>query len=192
MVDRHARTVSRSATGPRALVVPLEGHADHHPSRSWHARGRDDGRGCCHSGHVVAAHGVSLTVAPGWTRVRAASDGAVTDPRTLLVVGTAGVRAKQTQCQIAAYRIPANGAVVVVVGWRSLKHSGAENAKPGYAPLKKMVAVRKPSFECFGGRGTAADVVVHGAAFQVNVMVGDRASKLRVADALAVGRSFKG
>lgn len=143
------------------------------------------------SGRVVAAHGVSLTAPPEWSRAQAASDGPVTDPRTLLVVGTAGVRAKQTQCQIAAYRVPADGAVVVVVGWRSLKHSGAENAKPGYAPLTKLVAVRRPSFECFAGPGAAADVVIRGTPYQVNVMVGDRASKHRVAEALSVGRSFK-
>jgi hypothetical protein len=141
--------------------------------------------------HVVAAHGIRLTLPPAWDQVRAASDGPVTDPRTLLVVGTTGVRAKPTQCQIAAYRIPADGAVVVVVGWRSLKHSGAKNATPGYAPLKKLLTVRKPSFECFGGRGAAADIVIRGVAYQVNVMVGDRASKSRVAEALAVGRSFK-
>jgi hypothetical protein len=143
------------------------------------------------SGRVVAARGVMLTVPLGWRRVQAASDGPGTDPRTLFVVGTAGVRAKQTPCQIAAYRIPPDGAVVVVVGWRSLKRGGAENAQPGYAPLKKLVAVRRPSFECFGGRGAAADVVIHGTPFQVNVMVGDQAPRLRVTEALAVGRSFK-
>lgn len=143
------------------------------------------------SGRVVAAHGVALTVPLGWSRVQAAPDGPVTDPRTLLVVGTAGVRAKETQCQIAAYLVPADGAVVVVVGWRSLKLSGAENAKPGYAPLKKLIAVQKPSFECFAGRGAAADLVIDRRAYQVNVLVGDRASKRRVAEALAVGRSFR-
>jgi hypothetical protein len=143
------------------------------------------------SGRVVAAHGVRLTVPLAWSRVQAAPDGPVTDPRTLLVVGTTGVRAKKTQCQIAAYRVPADGAVVVVVGWRSLKYSGAEKAKPGYAPLKKLLTVRKPSFECFGGRGAAADVVIQGTAYQVNVLVGDRTSKRRVAAALAVGRSFR-
>jgi len=142
-------------------------------------------------GRVVAGHGVQLTVALGWNRVQAASDGPVTDPRTLLVVGTAQVRAKETQCQIAAYGIPADGAIVVVVGWRSLKYSGGENAKPGYALLKKLSMVRKPSFECFRGRGAAADVVIHGTAYQVNVLVGDRASESRVAEALAIGRSFK-
>lgn len=143
------------------------------------------------SGRSAAANGVMLTLPLGWSRVQAASDGPVTDPRTLLVVGTVGVRAKLTQCQIAAYRIPADGAVVVVVGWRSLKHSGAENAEPGYAQLRKLVTVHRPSFECFAGWGAAADLVIHGTAYQVNVMVGDRASKLRVAEALAVGRSFK-
>ena len=47
-----------------------------------------------------------------------------------------------------------------------------------------------PSFECFSGRGAAAQVVLGGKAYQVNVMVGDRASKQRVAEALTVTRSF--
>jgi hypothetical protein len=95
-----------------------------------------------------------------------------------------------SNCQIAAYRIPPHGAVVVVVGWRSLKNSGAEQAKPGRGPLQKLTAVRKPSFECFHGRGAAADVVLRGTAYQVNVMVGDDASNAVIAQALAVGRSF--
>jgi len=142
-------------------------------------------------GRVVAANGVRLSVPPGWGRVHAASDGPVTDPRTLLVVGTAGVRAKLTQCQIAAYRLPAGSAVVVVVGWRSLKYSGAVNAKPGYAPLKRLVAVRRPSFECFAGRGASASLALGGKAYQVNVMVGNSTSAQRIAEALAVGRSFR-
>lgn len=139
---------------------------------------------------VIAAHGVQLIVPPGWARKAAASDGPVVDPRTLVVVGTAGVRPRMSNCQIAAYRIPPRGAVVVVVGWRSLKNSGAQHAKPGRAPLTKLTAVRKPSFECFNGRGAAADVVLRGTAYQVNVMVGDRASKALIGQALAVGRSF--
>jgi len=38
--------------------------------------------------------------------------------------------------------------------------------------------------------GAAAQVVLGGKAYQVNVMVGDRASKQRVAEALTVTRSF--
>jgi hypothetical protein len=111
----------------------------------------------------------------------------VTDPRTLLVVGTAGARARPSRCQIAAYRVPPAGAVVVVVGWRT---AGAFKGT-GRAPLRKLVAVHRPSFECFRGRGAAADVVLRGRQYQVDVMVGDRASPRRVAAALAVGRSLE-
>ena len=86
-------------------------------------------------------------------------------------------------------RIPSAGAVVVVVGWKSAT-SGGGRLKPGRAPLKKLVTVTRPSFECFSGRGAAAQVVLGGKAYQVNVMVGDRASKQRVAEALTVTRSF--
>jgi hypothetical protein len=102
----------------------------------------------------------------------------------------AGVRPRTSQCQIAAYRIPAAGAVVVVVGWRSIVTAGGAPWKPGRAPLKKLVSVHRPSFECFSGRGAVAAVLLRGKPYQVNVMVGDRASKPSVAEALAVARSF--
>jgi hypothetical protein len=143
-----------------------------------------------HSGRVISAHGVRFVVPRGWQRIEAAPAGSVTDPRTLLVVGTAGVRPRTSQCQIAAYRIPAAGAVVVVVGWRSIVTAGGAPWKPGRAPLEKLVSVHRPSFECFSGRGAVADVLLHGKPYQVNVMVGDRASKQSVAKALAVARSF--
>jgi hypothetical protein len=138
------------------------------------------------SGRGVTAHGVRLTVPADWERVHAAPDAPVTDPRTLLVVGTAGVHARPSRCQIAAYRVPPAGAVVVVVGWRTADGS----ASTGRAQLQKLVAVRRPSFECFGGRGAVADVVLGGRQYQVDVMVGDHASARRVGQALAVGRSF--
>jgi hypothetical protein len=63
-------------------------------------------------GDVISANGVQVWAPAGWHRVASAGDGPVTDPRTLVVVGTAGVRPYLTQCQIAAYRIPPAGAVV--------------------------------------------------------------------------------
>ena len=53
----------------------------------------------------------------GWAKVDRAPS-AITDPRTLLVVGTKGTRAIDTDCQVATYRVPVDGAVVVVIGWR--------------------------------------------------------------------------
>jgi len=52
-------------------------------------------------------------------------------------------------------------------------------------------SVRRPSFECFSGRGAVADLVLDGKAYQVNVMVGSCASARVVEQALAVGRSFE-
>jgi len=149
------------------------------------------GLGCAGAGgRVVSSHGVQVVVPKGWERVRPADDSPVTDPRTLLVVGTAGVHAKPSQCEIAAYRIPTSGAVVVMVGWKSVATAGGVAAKPGRAPLKKLVAVTRPSAECFAGRGAAADVLIGGKPYQVSVLVGDGATKQRVAQALAVARSF--
>src|SRR3954453_8650043 len=124
---------------------------------------------------TVRAHGVALTVPAGWHRVAPAPDGAVDDPRTLLVVGTAGATAKLRHCQIAASRVPANGAVVVVVGWRTAT-SGGGHMRPGPRPLRALTNVRPPRFECFSGRGAAVSLALGGKAYQVNVLVGDDAS----------------
>ena len=142
------------------------------------------------SSGTVSARGVALTVPAGWHRVAAAGDGPVTDPRTLLVVGTAGIAPKSSQCQIAAYRVPARGAVVVIVGWKSAT-SGGGRMKPGRWPLKRLTSVRRPSFECFEGRGAVASLVLGGKAYQVNVMVGSSTSAQQIAEALRVARSFR-
>jgi hypothetical protein len=142
------------------------------------------------SDQTVRAHGVALTVPGAWHRVASVGDGSVTDPHTLLVVGTAGVTPKATQCQIAAYRVPTHGAVVVVLGWKTAT-SGGGRMKPGRWPLRAMKSVKRPSFECFAGRGAAASLALGGKAYQVNVMVGDATSPPQIAEALAVGRSFR-
>jgi hypothetical protein len=138
---------------------------------------------------LISSHGVRVVVPPGWQPVEPAGDGNVVDPRTVLVVGTAGVKPRSSQCQIAAYRVQPAGAVVVVVRWKTLT-SGGGDGETGRAPLRKLLRVTRPSFECFGGRGAAVDLGLRGHAYQVNVLVGDRASERRVAQALRVARSL--
>jgi hypothetical protein len=145
---------------------------------------------CSGSGkHVVSANGARLTVPRGWQRIPPAAN-SVTDPRTLLVVGTAGARGKRSRCEQAAYNVPASGAVVLVLGWSSVEAAGGA-PPPGRGPLRQLVSVTKPTFECFSGRGAAADVLLAGRRYQVGVLVGDRATRARVQDALAVARSFE-
>jgi hypothetical protein len=79
---------------------------------------------------------------------------------------------------------------VVIVGWKNAT-SGGGPMKPGRRPLERMTSVRRPSFECFAGRGAAVSLALGGRAYQVNVMVGDSATARDVAKALAVGRSFR-
>jgi hypothetical protein len=138
--------------------------------------------------HTVAANGVALRIPPGWTCVQSAGDGNVIDPRTVLVVGTHGVRPRGSQCQVAHYRVPAAGAVVVVVAWKN-ETSGGGRPPRSRRPLA-TIRIRRPSFECYSGRGGAAQLSLGGRAFQVNVMVGDRASRARIDQALAVAHSF--
>jgi hypothetical protein len=136
---------------------------------------------------VVSANGVRFVVPHGWHRVTPWGDASIDDPKTKLVVGTAGVVRRLSSCQITSYRVPAYGAVVVVVGW---KKEGTTPNRSGRAPLRALRTVRRHTFECFAGRGAAVQVTLGGRVYQVNVMVGDRASRRVVAQALAVGRSF--
>lgn len=138
-------------------------------------------------GSTISANGVQVWAPAGWHRVASAGDGPVTDPRTLLVVGTPGVRPHLTRCQIAAYPIPAGGAVVVIVGWKSANG----DTRLGTKELARMTTVKRSIFECFNGRGAVATVVLGQREYQVNVMVGDRASNRQIAEALDVAHSFR-
>jgi len=127
--------------------------------------------------------GVELELPAGWEKVVPARGTTVGDPQTLLVIGTDGVRAVESDCQVSSYRVPANGAVVVVIGWRDAVGNS------GFLPLSAL-KLRRGTFECFAGRGAVAQVTRRNRDFQVNVMVGDRASAETVEDALAAARSF--
>lgn len=148
------------------------------------------GAAAANAADTIAGIGVKVTAPRTWQRVQFLGEDNVVDPHTVLVAGTQGVRASLTSaCQIAAYRVPADGAVVVVVRWRTVT-SGGGRPTSGRAPLKALTHVRRPSFECFNGRGAAAQLSLRGHAYQVNVMVGNQATPKTVAQALAVARSF--
>jgi hypothetical protein len=126
--------------------------------------------------------GAQLVLPAGWAKLTPATD-PVDDPRTLLVIGTEGARAIETPCQVSSYRVPADGAVVVVIGWKD-SVGGAS-----FLPLSAL-KLRRGTFECFAGRGAVARVTRRERDFQVNVMVGDRAEPETIADALEAARSF--
>jgi hypothetical protein len=139
---------------------------------------------------VIRRGGVEVKAPGAWRLIMPAGEASFTDPKTVLVAGSPGVTASLTSsCQVAAYRLPADGAVVVIVRWRTVT-SGGGRPPTGRAPLKSLTRVSRPSFECFNGRGAAAQLALRGHAYQVNVMVGDRASIRRIEQALAVARSF--
>jgi hypothetical protein len=134
----------------------------------------------------LKANGVVVRAPAGWALLDPADPGAVVDPRTVLVAGTDGVAARRSDCQVAAYRVPADGAVVVVLRWAGKAPDGVSTDRATLADLK----LRRPYFECFDGRGAAAQIALRGRAYQVNLMVGDRATPKTVQSALAVARSF--
>jgi hypothetical protein len=131
---------------------------------------------------TLRAQSVQLTAPSGWLRIDPA-ESSTTDPRTLLVVGTKGARAIETDCQVSSYRVPPDGAIVVVIGWKP-PSSGVT-----LLPLSSM-RLRRETFECFDGRGAVGQLIRGGRDYQVNVMVGDRAEADVVSDALDVARSF--
>ena len=131
---------------------------------------------------VARAGGVQLTLPGGWAKVVPARESR-DDPRTLLVIGTDGVRAIDSDCQVSSYRVPADGAVIVVIGWRDSIGGSS------FMPLSGM-KLRRGTFECFAGRGAVGRVTRRDRDFQVNVMVGDRASNATIDDALDAARSL--
>ena len=69
---------------------------------------------------VIARNGVTLHAAQTWNLI-APGDAGIVDPTTVLVAGSPGARPlPNARCQIAAYRVPPTGAVVVVVRWRTI------------------------------------------------------------------------
>src|SRR4051794_40534279 len=105
---------------------------------------------------TLASRGVLLKVPDGWSRVTRAVDGNVVDPRTVLVAGTQGVRRRPSRCQVAAYRIPPTGAVVVVIAWRTETSGGG--VPPRLRKPLRALKLKRSSFECFKGRGGAAQL----------------------------------
>lgn len=134
-------------------------------------------------GENVRANGVVLALPEGWERVLPVRDDRTDDPRTLLVIGTDGVRLIETDCQVSSYRVPPEGAAVVVIGW----HDSVGGSV--FLPLSGL-KLRRGTFECFAGRGAVARVTRRERDFQVNVMVGDRADAAMIADAFEAARSF--
>ncbi len=135
------------------------------------------------SAEIARGGGIELTLPAGWAKVLPAKQTPSAEPQTLLVIGSDGVRAVDTDCQVSSYRVPSDGAVVVVIGWRD------SIGREGFLPLHAM-KLRRGTFECFTGRGGVAQLTRRNRDFQVNVMVGDRAEPGTIADALEAARSF--
>ncbi len=134
------------------------------------------------AGVVARSGGVQLTRPDGWSKV-VSRDSRVGDPRTLLVIGTDGVKGIDSDCQVSSYRVPSDGAVVVVIGWRD------SVGGTGLLPLSAM-KLRRGTFDCFAGRGAVGRLTRRDRDFQVNVMVGDRATAATIDAAFDAVKSF--
>jgi hypothetical protein len=134
---------------------------------------------------VLRSGTVTVRAPADWDLVAYADTAAIVDPRTVLVAGTEGVAPRRSDCQVAAYRIPADDAVVVILRWSGKAPEWVTTDRDVLADLK----LRREYFECWDGRGAAAQIAIKGRAYQVNVMVGDRASAKTISAALAVARS---
>jgi hypothetical protein len=135
---------------------------------------------------LLRVNGVGVRAPDGWDLVTPAGAGPDTDPRTVLVAGTEGVVPRRSECHVAAYRVPADGAVIVVLRSAGKAPESFPTDRDALADLR----LRREYFECFDGRGVAAQIAIRGRAYQVNLMVGDRATVRDVEQAFAVVRSF--
>jgi hypothetical protein len=134
------------------------------------------------AGDVARAGGVQLSLPDGWSKV-VSRDTSADDPRTLLVIGTDGVKAVDSSCQVSSYRVPSDGAVIVVIGWRD------SIGGTSLLPLSAM-KLRRGTFDCFAGRGAVGRLTRRDRDFQLNVMVGDRATQATVDAAFDAVKSF--
>jgi hypothetical protein len=134
------------------------------------------------TGDVARAAGVQLALPDGWSKVVSRDTGA-DDPRTLLVIGTDGVKPIDSECQVSSYRVPSDGAVVVVIGWHD------SMGGTSLLPLSAM-KLRRGTFDCFAGRGAVGRLTRRDRDFQLNVMVGDRASTATIDAAFDAVKSF--
>jgi hypothetical protein len=135
---------------------------------------------------TIEGNGISLRVPTEWVRVVRADAGSVAEPHTFLVAATQGVRPIETDCLASSYRVPADGAAVVVIGWK-------RKLSTHYVGGRENLFVRELErgyFDCFAGRGIAAQIDLDGRTYQVNVLVGDRADRSTMVDALAAARSL--
>lgn len=141
---------------------------------------------------VVRSNGVRLSIPTAWRVLKPAPAPYISDPKPLLVVGTAGVHGKQkSECPLIAYLVPLHGAAVVVVGWNSLTDAGGHHPPPGRQPLRALKSVQSGDTQCpFPGRTATAQLWLHRHAYQLTVFVGRRASEPQIQQALAVARSF--
>ena len=142
----------------------------------------------CGGARGVSANGVRVTLPHGWHRVTPAAQGPVTDPKTLLVVGTGPVTRRLVR--VPDHVLPRAAARR---GRRGRRLEAGRHARERTAASHRCARsrqVRRHFFDCWPGRGGAAQVTLGGRVYQVNVMVGDRAGSRVVAQALAVGRSF--
>jgi len=135
--------------------------------------------------HPVTASGVSVRVPPDWIRISLGRQSGA--PRRILVVGTAGVRPVLTaRCRLAAYRIPIGGAAVVITAqWAKGRPGGVEN---GIALRRLRLGLGR--LRCYSQLGGFVTLHLGTRRFQVAVMVDRRAGIGRIADAIAVARSF--
>jgi hypothetical protein len=139
---------------------------------------------------TIEQYGVTLDAPQSWSSVEH-GDAGIVDPTTVLVVGSPGVKPLLNGgCQVADYRVPPEGAVVVVLRWRTIT-SGGGRPPVGRAPLKTLTHLTRRNIECFAGRGAAAQLALGDHAYQVNIMVGDRATPGTIHRALAAARSFR-
>jgi hypothetical protein len=128
---------------------------------------------------------------PGWRPAPVYQPVRITDPLTRLAASSHPVRLTPSACQLGIYRVPRDGALVVLLEWRSAA-SGPTTPRPAPVRLTDL-HLRPGGIECQPARvrGGAVQFVDHGRRLGVYLMLGERAGARTLRKALAVMNSLR-
>jgi hypothetical protein len=121
--------------------------------------------------HYVGADGIQLRVPAGWFE-SSTSASAVSDPVIRLVVSSAPIRPRDSDCQTSSFTLAEGAVSIVVVEWVKL------NARLRVRPQRfdeDVLPLRRGTHECFDGPAGVVQFIDSGRALGAYVFLGEEA-----------------
>lgn len=137
---------------------------------------------------AVGSAGVMVRLPAGW-HAATPNDGSVVDPVTRLVVASSPIRARGSECQVAAYAFDATAVAIVVVEWRTAPAALPE--RPDEFSTRELTIQAAPAIECFDGPGGTVQFVERGRSFGAYLLVGREATNVTIEQARRVLASIE-